>query len=70
MIDEVVANFNRRKEKLLNLQKMEKDSNYMTQVTEWLIRAQAFDREYIGKSISYVSQIYVPKNTSTEIFKL
>ena len=49
------------KDKLLRRQKMEWESSYMLQVTEWLLRAQCFDREYLGKNIDYVSEEYVPK---------
>ena len=61
MVDEVIQKFNARKDKLLALQQMEKESTYMTHVTEWLLRAQVFDREYMGKTIDQVSEIYVPK---------
>ena len=61
MVDSVVCEFKKRKEKLLSRHKMEWESSYMLQVTEWLLRAQCFDREYLGKNIDYVSEEYVPK---------
>ena len=72
MVDEVVAKFTERKDKLLNLQRMERESTYMMQVTEWLLRAQAFDRAYLGKSIAFVKDIYVPKlnNALSDSFSL
>lgn len=72
MVDEVKGKFNTQKVRLLNLHLMERESMYMMQVTEWLLRAQTIDREYIGKSIHFVSEINVPKleNITQESFQL
>ena len=61
MLEEVKFKFSEKCENMLKLQEMERDSCYQLQKTEWLCRAQVYDREYFGKDISFIPSDSVPK---------
>ena len=61
MLDEVKSRFSEKCSSMLKLQQMERDSCYNLQKSDWVLRAQVYDREYFGKDIDALPPDSVPK---------